>query len=401
MIDETSNTAANEERVGFCQDCGRPLTAQTIRRVGSGVFCEQCLEIRMAAGTVPPPVGAVPPPPVTGVPPIGASDPSPVLAALLGFIPGVGAMYNGQFAKGIAHFVIFALLEALTNVSHSFGILIMGWVFYQVFDAYYTAKARREGTPLPDPLGLNNIGVHVGEQFRQDAARRAAQAGPIPNAGNPYTAPNWAWGTPQPAPVPPAAEQPVQAWASVPPPPVSPYAQSVPVPPPVAPPSAPWTPPIAQNWAPVAGGSDVAPAPRRSSIPGAAAWLIGLGIIFTVLNVMPEWRFSVHKIFPFLVMAFAVWLFVRRMLFSGGVGPVEGEGEGYVARVVGFLRAPVVTFSVGLLWMLQEFHVVRMTRSWPILLIVIGVLLMIERSVGGRVLPTAPMSSPVTEEKGI
>ena len=51
MSDETTNqgqAAAGSERVGFCQDCGRPLTRETVRTVGSGVFCESCLEARIA-----------------------------------------------------------------------------------------------------------------------------------------------------------------------------------------------------------------------------------------------------------------------------------------------------------------------------------------------------------------
>ena len=43
--------------------------------------------------------------------------PHPMLAALLGFIPGVGAMYNGQYAKAIAHVVIFAVLASLSPQS--------------------------------------------------------------------------------------------------------------------------------------------------------------------------------------------------------------------------------------------------------------------------------------------
>lgn len=387
MIDETrgSSPDPNTDRAGFCQDCGRALTTSTIRKVGSGTFCEPCLQARIASGTVPQPGPAAPPPPPPGgpVPPFGASDPSPALAALLGFIPGVGAMYNGQFAKGIAHLVIFLLLEAMTNAYHGFGILIMGWVFYQVFDAYYTARARREGTPLPDPFGLNNIGVQVSDHMRQDAARRAAQA-QAAGAANPYAAgPNpyasganpYAWTAPA------AGQGPVQG-APMPPPP-------------------PYTPPPASAWTPVAAPAAAVPpdavAPRRSNIPAAAAWLIGLGVIFTVLNVVPEWRFSVHKVFPFLLLAFAVWIFFRRMHFSGGISPMEGEGEAYMVRVINFLRAPVMWFSVGILWMLQEFDVIRLGRSWPILLIVLGSVMLMERSVTGRILSQAAVP-PV--EKG-
>jgi hypothetical protein len=37
------------------------------------------------------------------------------------------------------------------------GLLIGAWIFYMVFDAWTTAKARRDGLPIPDPIGLNAI----------------------------------------------------------------------------------------------------------------------------------------------------------------------------------------------------------------------------------------------------
>ena len=54
MSDESSYTTSTEgttptgggtaERVGFCQDCGTPLTRETMRAVGTGVFCEAVLD---------------------------------------------------------------------------------------------------------------------------------------------------------------------------------------------------------------------------------------------------------------------------------------------------------------------------------------------------------------------
>jgi hypothetical protein len=101
----------------------------------------------------------MPPPPQPGtVPPANAVGGSnPVLAAILGFIPGVGAMYNGEYAKGFVHALIFAtLIWAASNVSEFFGPLIALFIFYMVFEAYQTAKARRLGLPAPDPFGLNS-----------------------------------------------------------------------------------------------------------------------------------------------------------------------------------------------------------------------------------------------------
>ena len=290
-----------------------------------------------------------------------------MLAGLLGLIPGVGAMYNGQYAKGFAHLVIFMLLCAMggvNGVGWFFVLCSIGWVFYQSFEAYHTAKARREGLPLPDPFGLNNIGTQVGTQFRATASGNAQN----PNA-------NWTGYTPPPdgaAPVPEADVPPAAAWGSVPvaaaPYAQAPYAQSAPYAAPPAPvwDTPAWTPPPPppdQPGYPATPVYDAAayPAPpvRRSTVPAAAAWLIGLGVVFMVFNFMPEWRFSVHKVFPFLLMAFAIWLFARRMFATGGLAPMDEEGAAYSVRAVCFLRMPVILFTIGVLWMLGEFHVLR------------------------------------------
>jgi len=411
MSDQTVNdnpesqATGSAERVGFCQDCGRPLTRETVRTVGSGVFCEPCLETRLAGGAaVPPPYGAaVPMGGNVPLPPLGGNNPSPMLAGLLGLIPGVGAMYNGQYAKGFAHLVIFMLLCAMggvNGVGWFFVLCSIGWVFYQSFEAYHTAKARREGLPLPDPFGLNNIGSQVGTQFRATAA----------GAQNPYA--NWTGSVPPQGgavPVPEAGAPPAAAWGSV--PSAAPYAPYTAPPPPVW--DAPvwdapaWTPPPpnppGQEWANAPGypatpvyEASVYPVPpvRRNTIPAAAAWLIGLGVVFMVFNFMPEWRFSVHKVFPFLLMAFAIWLFVRRMFASGGLAPMEDEGVAYSTRAVCFLRMPVILFTVSVLWVLEEFHVARFGQTWPVLVIVLGVLLLLERSVGSRVIPVVAAVTP-------
>jgi len=417
MSDETVNdnpASQNTERVGFCQDCGRPLTRETVRTVGSGVFCEPCLETRLAGGAaVPPPygsagfAGSVPAGGTVPLPPLGGNDPSPMLAGLLGLIPGVGAMYNGQYAKGFAHLVIFMLLCAMggvNGVGWFFVLCSIGWVFYQSFEAYHTAKARREGAPLPDPFGLNNIGVHVGTQFRATATGAAP---------NPYA--NWSGYTPPPSGAASSPDAPAAAWGSV-PAQAAPYAQSSPYTAPPPPPAPVWDPPTwtppppdqaGQQWANAPGYPAAAPVyevppARRSTVPAAAAWLIGLGVVFMVFNFMPEWRFSVHKVFPFLLMAFAIWLFTRRMFATGGLGPKEDEGETYAVRAVCFLRMPVILFTVSVLWMLQEFHVFRFGQTWPVLVIVLGVLLLLERSVGTRAVPVPPVdASPVNDGKGI
>jgi hypothetical protein len=105
--------------------------------------------------------------------------PNPNAAAVLGIIPGVGAMYNGQLFKGLIHVVIFAVLVSLTDYSGIFGLFIAGWVFYQSFEAYHTAKARRDGLPLPDPFGLNELGNWLSHSFRGTPPPPAAPGQPV------------------------------------------------------------------------------------------------------------------------------------------------------------------------------------------------------------------------------
>ena len=124
MSDETVGTT--DERAGFCQNCGKPLTKDTIRVVGTAVYCEPCLAAKISG--VPPVAGAGTPGSAdtvwqwgAGMPPgwTPPTGPNPSLAALLGLIPGVGAMYNEQYAKGVVHLVIFAVLvQSVACVGH-------------------------------------------------------------------------------------------------------------------------------------------------------------------------------------------------------------------------------------------------------------------------------------------
>jgi hypothetical protein len=82
---------------------------------------------------------------------------SPALAFVLGLlIPGVGAIYNGQYLKGLVHAVIFGLLLSLANTAENGAgqpMLIMmsvGFWAYMGFEAYHTAKKRQAGLPVEE-----------------------------------------------------------------------------------------------------------------------------------------------------------------------------------------------------------------------------------------------------------
>src|ERR1700744_2107334 len=121
--------------VAYCRTCGKPLCSACARDVRGVVYCEECLASHLS-GTMPPGSTVIPP----GTEP--ASDlPSPGLAAVLGFIPGVGAMYNGEFAKGFVHVLIFATLIWMSDhVGDVFGIAVAAFYIYMPIEAYRTAK---------------------------------------------------------------------------------------------------------------------------------------------------------------------------------------------------------------------------------------------------------------------
>jgi TM2 domain-containing membrane protein YozV len=141
----------------FCRSCGKALCNACRYDAYGTVYC---------AEHAPAPASA-PPPPAAG--PIPATYPradvNPGLALFLGFIPGVGAIYNGQYAKGLVHAVIFGVLISVLNASPDalqvvFGILIPVWVFYMAFEAYHTARKRVAGEPVDEYSSIINLKGH-------------------------------------------------------------------------------------------------------------------------------------------------------------------------------------------------------------------------------------------------
>src|SRR5207245_8438953 len=140
------------QATAYCRTCGKALCEDCKRDVMGAIYCEPCIAARLHGQPLP---GA---PAAVAIPVAVPKAPSPAVAAMLGFIPGVGAMYNGQFVKAFAHVVIFVLLIMATdNISELFGMGIGFFIFYMVFEAYKTAEARRLGLPAPDPLGLDKM----------------------------------------------------------------------------------------------------------------------------------------------------------------------------------------------------------------------------------------------------
>jgi Domain of unknown function (DUF5668) len=244
----------------YCQSCGKALCAGCVRSaVGEQLLCEPCLTAWQSYQQP-----FIPPP---------ASGPNPSSAAVLGLIPGVGAMYNGQFVKGFIHVVIFAVLVSFAGYYGIFGIFIAAWIIYQSFDAYHTAKALRDGQPPPDPFGLNELGnlLTPGARPRYPGQPAAGQAAAVP---------------------PTQGYQPPPPYQAPFPPPAVGYVD----------PAAPPLPPIC--W--------------RRREPVGAIVLIALGLLFLLgqLDVFRERYFGLT--WPLLLIALGVWLIIRRIEDSRG-----------------------------------------------------------------------------------
>ena len=149
--------------LGYCRGCGTPLTAETVRYAMGTMYCAEHAPAASAADNpyVSPAAASTGPRP----------DASPGLAFILGLIPGVGAIYNGQYAKGLLHVVVFGFLIALQELdgplSTLHGFLIPTFIFYMAFEAMHTAKSRMLGLPVDEfssiaPLGQRANGFPVG-----------------------------------------------------------------------------------------------------------------------------------------------------------------------------------------------------------------------------------------------
>lgn len=177
------------DATGYCRNCGKPMCSACARPVRDVLYCEDCLATLMGHGAPAPatapaaappatasygpaptspaspysaPSGSTTPPypPPAGAPyqirPAGSS--SPVIAFILGLFPGLGAIYNGQYNKGLIHIAIFAsIIVALSTdigdgLGALLGIFLGGFVLYCAFEAMRTAQAKIAGTVPSDPL---------------------------------------------------------------------------------------------------------------------------------------------------------------------------------------------------------------------------------------------------------
>jgi len=300
-----SDTAA----VAFCRTCGKPLCNQCTRDVRGVIYCESCLAARLdgtapAAGFVPPaqtvypPIGtasSMPRPPVS-------SGPNPAVAGILaGFFPiGVGAVYTGQYAKGLSHLVIAVLLILGVNADLpwymiTFIAISMGFFYvYQIIDAIRTAKALQMGEPAPDPFGLGQA-FGTGEKL------------------------------------------------------------------------------------------------EGTKVPTGAAVLIGLGVLF-LLHTAGLFEIGMGLFVSLILIFLGVWLFAKHWGLIGSSISVCPCEHCRTRKLMG----PAILVTLGVLFLLDSVSRVGFHRTWPAILLVVGVVKLMQSnaSSNGHIGPLSPGMPP-------
>jgi len=129
---------------GYCRQCGKALCPACTHEMGGALYCDTCSTGIASASAA--------------TPPNSSSGAHPGAALALGFIPGLGAVYNGEYIKALIQVVIFGGIIAALNSGLPDGytvflsIALGCFCCYMPIDSYRVAKARRSGEPPPPDL---------------------------------------------------------------------------------------------------------------------------------------------------------------------------------------------------------------------------------------------------------
>src|SRR5258708_6691712 len=223
--------------------------------------------------------GQIPAPPL---PPGSGSGPNPTVAGILaGFFPfGVGAVYTGQYAKGLAHLAVCALLISGASAADSDHPTALGvfcglgiaffWV-YQIIESVRSARAIQTAQPIPDPFGLATT---------------------------------------------------------------------------------------------FGGGTKI----ETSKIPMGAIVLILVGVLF-MLHTMGWAEYGLDRFWPLILIAVGAWMFARNW---GALGRPFCSGCQCARCRTRRIMGPAMMVTIGSLFLLENLHVANFGRTWPVILLVVG-----------------------------
>jgi hypothetical protein len=131
----------------YCSTCSKALCAECSHRIKGKVFCQDCL-VRGAEWAA-------------SVKDLHMPTDAPKRAAALSLIPGMGAVYNGDYQRAIVQFAVFAALIIMGDEAHAvFGFGAFVFLVFTMFDSYRMAEAnlrsRVDEKPAKAPPAKDN-----------------------------------------------------------------------------------------------------------------------------------------------------------------------------------------------------------------------------------------------------
>jgi hypothetical protein len=131
--------------------------------------------------------------------------------------------------------------------------------------------------------------------------------------------------------------------------------------------------------------------PEPAKVPAGAVVLIALGVLFLLETAGWLGDFGVDKLWPLILIGLGVWLFAKR---QGLVGTrYLHDGRPYRKSN---LMGPVVLVTLGTLFLIQSLDGPNFGRTWPVLLLAIGLVKLLDSQ---NPPPTPPMP-PVPPQAG-
>jgi len=128
-----------------------------------------------------------------------------------------------------------------------------------------------------------------------------------------------------------------------------------------------------------------------SKVPVGALVLIGLGTIF-LLHTLDIWDFSLHRIWPLVLIGIGGFLLVRRLGLIGEVPSGFDRARCYRRGLLG----PIVLLTLGFQFLLDSMGIIRFGRTLPLLLIVIGLVKIFESTS-----KPGPLAGPPPTQGGV
>jgi len=139
-----------------------------------------------------------------------------------------------------------------------------------------------------------------------------------------------------------------------------------------------------------------------TKVPVGAAVLIGLGVLF-LLHTAGIFEFGFDRFWPLILIFLGVWLFARHWGLLGDTGAACRCERCRTRKLMG----PAILVTLGVLFLLDNISRVGFGKTWPAILLVIGVVKLVQSNASWEghigslgVPPSAPPPPPPAPPEG-